>query len=972
MDPSVSTLHQRFSEVAARQPSHPALLAGQRAVSYEELDVRSTQWAAVLARSGAGPGEVVAVHLPRSVELVIAVLGTLKTGAAYTLLDPDWPAARLQQAQEAVNAKALITEGSLEHLEQGVGGRFAPISAGPDSPACVFFTSGTTGTPKAVLTPHGALLRLFVDGSFMRSGPDLVIAAAAALPWDAFALELWSALATGGTAVLISERYLTTAELRSVVTRSRVNTAWLTSSLFNLIVDEDLDAFHGLTELLIGGERLSVDHVRRFLLRHSEAIRLVNGYGPVEATVFATTHDITLSDADRRGGIPLGLPVPQTVVQILAQDTPVPTGTVGEIVIGGRGLAIGYLGDPEATRDKFVTLPGDGQPTRYYRTGDLGHVDADRVLHYAGRMDRQVKIRGLRVEPAEIEAVITAELPVSICRVVATPHPVTGDMRLIAFCVPHHERPQGDLTERLRAVLLPQQVPKLVWVEYLPLSPTGKLDEAALVTELRDSIPDVLPSASVKDKVRAAIRSVLAAPIDDETSFFVGGGNSLDAGRVSARLSRALDRPVPVNRIYEAPTVSALTRLLEHGSGEVSPFGVLTPMQRIFLLKSLLDPGDLTNHCLLTWRIDGPLDRTVLRRALDHLHRSQPMLHSTYGIDSGVVLQPSLPSPPLRELSCADAEGAQAALHAEMVAPFDPSTGPVWRPVLATWGSQHALLGLAFHHVAFDGASEAIVARELSTAYKYVDLTGGTVPVRARAAAVDVPGNLLRDLQGVPEIQWPDDRLEDGGVREFDIVLPLKTVDASARLATRAGTTRFAVLLHAWGLAIAEVCETDDFAVGVPMSLRDGEVGDDVGCHMTTVAVRLSGAALVDDDSGRVAVGELWRRAVAERDTPLTEVLRSASRSHRPPVFQNMLALQDHPPPKLELPGVETEFVRTPYLALPLELHVELWPQASGDLRATVSYRADAVSRATADRCIASFAERLRTATDDDETKTDR
>jgi amino acid adenylation domain-containing protein len=989
-----STLHQRFSWLAARRPDRTALVSGRTTVSYGELDTRSTRWAAALHEHGVGPADIVPVRLSRSVDLVTAVLAVLKTGAAYTLLDPDWPAERVKQVHTAVHARVAVTSGSIVELDRGGPGSFAPAGGDADAPACVFFTSGSTGTPKAVLSPHGATLRLFEGRTFMSTGPGLVIPAAAALAWDAFALELWSALATGGTAVLIAERYLSATELRACVAGPSVNTAWLTSSLFNLIVDEDLGAFTGLTELLIGGERLSVGHVRRFLARHS-GIRLVNGYGPVETTVFATTHDIVPADTDRVDGIPLGRPVPQTDVQILAGDVRAPVGTSGEIVVGGRGLAIGYLGDEVATAAKFVTLPGEGGPARYYRTGDLGHLDADGVLHYAGRLDRQVKVRGVRVEPAEVEAVIAAQLPVTACRVVAAPAPASSEARLVAFCVARHERPDGAAAERLRSVLLPQQVPVVVWVDRLPLTANGKVDETALLAGLMgtgaggagpgvgpDGVGPAPDGGALIDQVRAAFHSVLASsvratpvlaspglaspglasPVSDETSFFAAGGSSLDAGRVCARLSRVTGRPVPVSRIFAAPSVHALAALLDCDRGEpATPPDGLTPMQRIFLLRALLDPDDLTNHCLMAWRLCGPVDRPALSRALKHLHHRQPMLRSTYGIDAGVRPDPTVAPPPLRELACASAEEAWTATYLELAAPFDPAGGHVWRPVLARWGPQDALLGLAFHHVAFDGSSEAVVAHELSAAYRGEDPPAGVVaPHPPGPSAADLAA-VTRDLRDVPPLPWPDEQTDAGGVRQIARAVPPSAVDAAARRAARAETTLFATLLYEWGQTLAEVCQTRDFAVGVPLSLRDGRISD-VGCHITTVAVRLTGAALAGDDSGLPAVAERWRRAVSHRDAPLTEVLAHGDHGGRPPVFQTMLALQDSPPPRLELAGVSARFIRPPYLDLPLELHLELWPEPSGGLTSIVSHRTDAVGRATAERCADGFARRLRSA----------
>ncbi|MEU5034092.1 AMP-binding protein [Streptomyces rubiginosohelvolus] len=353
----------------------------------------------------------------------------------------------------------------------------APVPVGgevsSDAPACVFFTSGTTGRPKGVLSPHRATARLVRPDTFARFGPATVIPLAAALPWDAFSLELWAALLSGGTSLVVDEPYLSGQALREAVAVHGADTVWLTSSLLNMVVDEDPDAFLGLAQVITGGERLSVPHVRAFVRRHP-GIALINGYGPVESTVFATTHRITEADCDLPGGIPVGRPVPGTRIHVID----------GEICVAGDGLALRYLGEPELTEAKFPRVRVDGEDVRVYRTGDLGRLDESGVLHYGGRADRQVKVRGHRVEPAEVERRIQDLLPaVRDCRVVAHRNAAGNTEGLVAFCVP--ERPGDPLSgaaATLAAELVAYQRPDAVLaVAGFPLTAQGKLDERALL-----------------------------------------------------------------------------------------------------------------------------------------------------------------------------------------------------------------------------------------------------------------------------------------------------------------------------------------------------------------------------------------------------------------------------------------------------------------------------------------------------------
>ncbi|MBK3581348.1 amino acid adenylation domain-containing protein, partial [Streptomyces sp. MBT65] len=497
-------LHETFARRARARPAAVALLDGERAVTYGELDRTADAWAARLAAAGAGPGDLVPVLLPRGTRLVVALLAVLKTGAGYALLDPAWPERRLSDIRAQLDPPLVVAERGTElptgarplpvwappedGVREAVPPDFRPARVRGSDPACVFFTSGTTGRPKGAVTPHRATARLFPPDGFASFTAGTVMPLAAAVSWDAFSLELWSVLLNGGTSLIVEEPYLSPTALRSGVLRHGTDTVWLTSSLFNMVVDEDIEAFQGLRQVLVGGERLSVPHVRRFLRRHP-GIALTNGYGPVESTVFTTTHRVTEADCDRPGGIPLGRPVPGTQVYVVEPDGTRrrAVGETGELCVAGDGLALGYLGDPALTERKFIRVPvgdGDGGSVRVYRTGDLVAWDRDGLLHYRGRADRQVKIRGHRVEPAEVERQVAEVLPdVRSCRVLARPDASGTGLELIAFCVPHRpDDPLPDALATLHTALVPYQRPaRLVVVDGFPTTDRGKLDERALL-----------------------------------------------------------------------------------------------------------------------------------------------------------------------------------------------------------------------------------------------------------------------------------------------------------------------------------------------------------------------------------------------------------------------------------------------------------------------------------------------------------
>ncbi|MFK0185837.1 AMP-binding protein [Streptomyces rubiginosohelvolus] len=819
------TLHGAVARWAARTPAATAVVHGARRLSYAELDRAADARAGSLARRGVVAGDLVPVLLPRGTELIVSVLAVLKLGAAYALLDPAWPDGRIREVTDRLGARLIVTGDpgcersglpawspaeAASGVPVPVGGEAAsgvPVRVGgevasgvpapvggevsSDAPACVFFTSGTTGRPKGVLSPHRATARLVRPDTFARFGPATVIPLAAALPWDAFSLELWAALLSGGTSLVVDEPYLSGQALREAVAVHGADTVWLTSSLLNMVVDEDPDAFLGLAQVITGGERLSVPHVRAFVRRHP-GIALINGYGPVESTVFATTHRITEADCDLPGGIPVGRPVPGTRIHVID----------GEICVAGDGLALRYLGEPELTEAKFPRVRVDGEDVRVYRTGDLGRLDENGVLHYGGRADRQVKVRGHRVEPAEVERRIQDLLPaVRDCRVVAHRNAVGNTEGLVAFCVP--ERPDDPLSgaaATLAAELVAYQRPDAVLaVAGFPLTAQGKLDERALLDLWAPEAADgtrqpkaataagapsgtKAPTAAAQPSGTAPAPSSGAAPApsaggavrraSDEPSSYVHrtaavfaavlglptvpldtpftdlGGSSLAGGRVCARLAAELERPVPVSRLYEHPTARGLGQwLAEEVSAPPTPVAAgddvpLTPMQTGYLTNHLLRPQDRSAHCLLLFRIDGDLDLDSLDSAVETVHeRHETLRTACTATPHPVARVTDLPAPVLEILEPEpDTDRAVETLRATLGAPLGLDEGEVWRTALVPLEPGRAwVFGCVVHHIAFDGWSESVLAGDLAAAYNAARAAAGdAAPVPSPPPALSV------------------------------------------------------------------------------------------------------------------------------------------------------------------------------------------------------------------------------------------
>ncbi|MGC4059423.1 MAG: amino acid adenylation domain-containing protein [Aquabacterium sp.] len=457
----------RFAEIAARYPQAQALSWADGAMGYAELDAASRRVAASLQAHGVKPGDVVAVGLPRSPQRIVAILGVLRAGAAYLPVDLSYPVERLRFMFADAGVRCLIGAAQASgSLAQGLGvrlldvarmmaedGVLADVALDGESLAYVMYTSGSTGTPKGVEICHRSIIRLVCDARYVQLDAGTRVLHAAPLGFDASTIEVWGALLNGGCCVLHDEDVPSGHGLARTIRAHGVQMAWLTAALFNAVVDDNPRHLAGLRELLIGGEALSIDHVRRFMQAVPDTV-LINGYGPTETTTFALTHRILLAELAGARSVPIGRPITETALYILnRRGEPVPAGLVGELYIGGLGVGRGYLGRPELTAERFLRDPFAGKDRRMYRTGDLVRLLDDGAVEFIGRADGQVKIRGFRIETGEIETALAAHEAVRACAVVARREPDRGT-ELVAYvvCAPEAWAP-ATLREHLGAWL---------------------------------------------------------------------------------------------------------------------------------------------------------------------------------------------------------------------------------------------------------------------------------------------------------------------------------------------------------------------------------------------------------------------------------------------------------------------------------------------------------------------------------------
>ncbi|MFJ3976405.1 amino acid adenylation domain-containing protein [Streptomyces sp. NPDC090021] len=575
-------VHTLFEDRAARDPHAPALLCGEERLDYGTLNERANRLAHHLGASGIGRGDTVAVLVERGPDLVVALLAALKAGAAYTLLDPDFPAERLAGAVADCGACLLVTHRHASppfpvarHLDLDAAAAAVAARPGHDPGltvtgtdlACVMFTSGSTGRPKGVAVPHRALTTTYLGQDYARFGPDEVWLQCSPVSWDAFALELYGALAFGGVCVLQPGQRPDPQAVAELTRRHGVTQLQLSASLFNFLLEEFPETYDDLDVAFTAGERASVTHVGKALDQYPDLV-VANGYGPVESLGLTTCHRATREDA-AGASVPIGRPLHGKAVHVLDERLrPVPDGTTGELYAAGGGLALGYVGRPGLTAERFVASPFGAPGERLYRTGDLGHRTERGVLEITGRIDDQVKIRGFRVEPGEIEDALTRHP--SVGEAAVTVHePAPGDRRLAAYVTSAAAAQAPDpeaLLDHLAGLLPDHMVPATLDVlDALPLNQNGKVDRRALPApaERRDPGPADLLSRDQR-LVADAVREVLKLADDPgpDTDFFRIGGNSLAAVRVAMRLSQQTGTRVPPQVVFRGRTVGAIAERL--------------------------------------------------------------------------------------------------------------------------------------------------------------------------------------------------------------------------------------------------------------------------------------------------------------------------------------------------------------------------------------------------------------------------
>jgi len=529
---------------------------------------------------GVKPEVRVGICVERSLEMVIGILAILKAGGAYFTLDPAYPPERLEFMVADVQTPILLTQTHLQNglplnnqtvvnldTDWGIIAQYKQDNlnseVNPENLAYIIYTSGSTGTPKGTEVPHRSFMGFMFEVDYVHLDAEKIWLQHSSISWDALTLELWPSLLYGGRCVLYPEKIPTPAGLTRIIQEQGINILWLTSAFFNLMIDTMPQGLSGVKQLLIGGESISVDHVRRALEILPET-QIINGYGPSECTVFTCCYAIPKQITENIHSIPIGKPIGDRTVYILDENLHrVPIGIPGELYVGGASVARGYLNQPVLTSEKFIPNPFI-QGDTLYKTGDLVRRLPNGNLEFIGRIDTQVKIRGFRIELAEIEAVLMQNPDIKQVLVIAR-EDESGKKFLVAYLVTKDNSPTSSsfrnfLKEKLPDYMIPTA---FVVLSAFPLTPNGKVNRLGLPIpegfQRNVEVDFVLPRTATEQELATIWTEVLKLKqVGIYDNFFELGGHSLLATQVISRLREAFSLDFPLRYLFENPTIAEL------------------------------------------------------------------------------------------------------------------------------------------------------------------------------------------------------------------------------------------------------------------------------------------------------------------------------------------------------------------------------------------------------------------------------
>ncbi|CAM3976495.1 Dimodular nonribosomal peptide synthase [Vibrio aerogenes CECT 7868] len=965
--PANCSLYSLFAAQVRQSPDAIAVICGERQLTYGECEYKVNQLAGYLRSCGVEKGDAIVVCLERSAELILIQLAIVHCGAIYVPVDIHAPDERLNYVLSDCQARMIfispdrqsafipgvkVVPFTLSIFTQLPAESTYPENLSGLDPAYIMYTSGSTGNPKGVLVPHRAVIRLVVQCGYADFNPQDNVAFAANPGFDAATMEVWAPLLNGGSVVVVEQNVLLDPlRLEESLLRHKVTVLWMTAGLFKQYAEVLGNTFQQLRYLIVGGDVLDPSMIQR-VLENNAPRHLLNGYGPTETTTFALTYEIQPS-AGIMQTIPLGRPINHTHVYILdSNHQPVPVGIVGEIYIGGDGVALGYMNRPDLTRERFLHDPFSEQSdARMYKSGDMGRWRSDGVIEFTGRNDEQIKIRGYRIEPAEIEQALQACQGVHYAVVIAENTPAQGK-RLVAYYVPQAEiRVSAETLKTSLETQFPDYMVPAIYIELpcLPLTPNGKVDRKVLPKPdenafIRDEYE--VPQGETEQVLAGFWQDILHVHrIGRNDHFFTLGGHSLLAVQLISRIREQLNVELSLADMFAWPVLRQMASHIQQmqpskvagpeipaydGGYENSVFPLSFAQQRLWFLAQM--DSEAAHAYIIAGCADlkGRLDVHVLKQALDQIVARHAILRTHFQVISGTPCQITGSAAcgfPLQVI-----EIQEQTAEIEPFSPvFDLEKGPLIQGQLRCFPGHMYQLQLAMHHLIADGWSVSVFINELNILYSNLCHRH-----RKKTPLADLPfqyvdyarwqhENLQEDelkkqlsywveqLGGIPEYinlpaDYPRPNIQDYSGKLLPVKLDHELTAGLRSFCKDQGCTMYMLLLAGWSVVMGRLARQNDIVIGSPVAGRTmTETESLIGMFVNTIALRID---LSDSPDTRTLLAQLKSTALSameNKDIPFEQVVEAVSparSSSHSPVFQVMFALQNVPPAQIDLPDV--------------------------------------------------------------------
>ncbi|MCU0285930.1 MAG: amino acid adenylation domain-containing protein, partial [Acidobacteria bacterium] len=986
--PRDKTIHQLFAEQAAQTPGAIALVARetrtekqeekkrrreeekngdvetlratslqyQYQISYSQLNEQSDRLADLLIGKGVLPDTIVGIMMERSIEMITGIFGILKSGGAYLPIDPGYPQERINYMLKDSSAAILLINLELERMNNcqcsivncqlSTGespGNFQhsafelPLIQHSNHLAYIIYTSGSTGRPKGVMINHRNVVRLVKGTNYIEFLPGDSILQTGAMEFDASTFEVWGSLLNGLKLVLVNkETILIPGKLKAVLGVFAVSTIWMTSQLFNQMLQEDSEIFAGLKNLLVGGDVLSPSHIGRLKSKYPR-LNVINGYGPTENTTFSTTFPI---QDEYTANIPVGKPVANSTAYIVDRYNQLqPIGVPGELLVGGDGVARGYLNNPELTAFKFISVASVASVAKIYKTGDLARWLPDSNIEFLGRIDQQVKIRGFRIELGEIENRL-AKHPGIKDAVVINQEENSEDKYLCAYFISNEEIAISGLRNFLARELPNYMIPShFVQLKKIPLTPNGKLDREALPKpELKAGENYIAPRDEIETKLAVIWSEVLLikTPIGIDDHFFQLGGHSLKATILASRIEKTFNVKILLAEIFRNPKIRELSKYIKDAAqlqylqmepAEKKEYYVLSSAQKRLYFLQQMDKEGTTYNIPYFMILEGIIDKNNLEHSIQQLIKSHESLRTSFVIIDEEPVQRIHEEVEFEIEYFATDElsqhGRTRIFLNYFIRPFDLSCAPLLRVGLVKMAEEKHLFLVDMHHIISDGISTQVLVQDFSDFYTGKELPGIKLQYRDYAEWQNrgrVSENIReqgkywkKEYEGeIPVLALHNDyarpivQVFEGDRITFEINSEISGTLKALVLELQA--TLYIVLLALYTILLSRLTGQEDIVIGSPVAgRRHPDLEKIIGMFVNTLALRNYPSGEKTFKGFLAEVRERTLEAFENQEfqyEDLVEQILVNRDAGRNPLFDTMFAIKNAGARKIELPGL--------------------------------------------------------------------